>query len=171
MESSSNADLVGRDSVEPQGKTSLRQRRHPAKGVFIFLNQATIVFVTVCSHKRKKQLANPAVHDALLIAWTKADLWMIGAYVIMPDHVHLFCSPTHEDCAIESWITFWKREFRRELGASAPRFQSGGFHHRLRGEESYAEKWEYVRANPVRAGLVKQPEDWPYQGVIHELRS
>jgi REP element-mobilizing transposase RayT len=71
---------------------------------------------------------------------------------------------------VETWITFWKREFRRELGASAPRFQSDGFHHRLRGEESYAEKWEYVRANPVRAGLVKKPEDWPYQGVIHELR-
>ena len=95
---------------------------------------------------------------------------MIGAYVIMPDHIHLFCSPTHENCVIETWITFWKREFRREFGAGAPRFQSDGFHHRLRGEESYAEKWEYVRANPVRAGLVKKPEDWSYQGVIHELR-
>jgi putative transposase len=170
MEFAPNPDLVGRDSVEPPGKTSLPQRQHPAKGVFIFLNQATIVFVTICTRERKKQLANSTVHDALLKAWSTADRWMIGAYVIMPDHVHFFCSPTDENCLIERWITFWKREFRRELGANAPRFQSDGFHHRLRGEESYAEKWEYVRANPVRAGLVKKPEDWPYQGVINELR-
>jgi hypothetical protein len=28
---------------------------------------------------------------------------------------------------------------------------------------------EYVRANPVRAGLVTQPEEWLYQGVLNEL--
>jgi hypothetical protein len=41
----------------------------------------------------------------------------------------------------------------------------------LRGDESYTEKWEYVKANPVRAGLVREPEDWPYQGVLNTLRS
>ena len=119
-----------------------KQRRHPAKGVFIFLGQATIVFVTVCCKGRAQQLANPNVHDALLQAWKKADRWMVGAYVIMPDHIHFFCSPTDIDLAIEPWITFWKREFRRTLGADAPRFQIDAFHHRLRGEESYSEKWE-----------------------------
>ena len=162
--------MVGRDSVEPGDITELRQRRHPAKGVFIFLDRATIVFVTVCSRQRKWHLANATVHDALLKAWSNADSWIIGAYVIMPDHVHFFCSPTDDNCVIEHWITFWKREFRREIGSAAPRFQSDSFHHRLRGEESYSEKWEYVRANPVRAGLVRDPDGWPYQGVIHELR-
>lgn len=162
--------LVGRDSVEPREAAGLKRRRHPAKGVFIFLDRATIVFVTVCTQQREKRLASFAVHEALLKAWSKADLWMIGAYIIMPDHIHFFCSPTHEDCVIENWITFWKRQFRRELGETAPRFQSGSFHHRLRGEENYGEKWEYVRANPVRAGLVKNSDDWLYQGVIHELR-
>jgi putative transposase len=163
--------MVGRDSVEPRERAQFKKRRHPAKGVFIFLDRATIVFVTLCTKGRATQLANSNVHDALLHAWSKADLWMIGAYVIMPDHIHLFCSPTREDCVIETWITFWKREFRRQLGDAAPRFQSDSFHHRLRGEESYSEKWEYVRANPVRADLVNQSDDWPYQGVIHELRS
>lgn len=32
--------------------------------------------------------------------------------------------------------------------------------------ESYAEKWEYVRQNPVRAKLVSAPEDWPFCGEI-----
>jgi putative transposase len=107
----------------------LRQRKYPAKGVFIFRDQATIVFLTVCSRNREKNLANLAVHDALFRVWNKADRWMIGAYVIMPDHIHLFCSPLDETLAIEKWITFWKRGLRRELGPSAPHFQSDSFHH------------------------------------------
>ena len=45
---------------------------------------------------------------------------LLGAYMIMPDHIHLFCSPTHEECVIEPWITFWKREFRREVWCGRP---------------------------------------------------
>lgn len=165
------SSLVGRDAVEPRdGAKLLKQRRHPAKGVLILFGSATIVFVTVCSRHREKNLANAVVHQALLTAWHKADRWMIGAYVIMPDHIHFFCSPTDVTLEIEPWITFWKREFPRTLGAGAPRFQTDAFHHRLRNEERYEEKWEYVRANPVRAGLVKDSEDWPYQGVLNELR-
>ena len=52
----------------------------------------------------------------------------------------------------------------------AGRFQAGGFHHRLRDGESYGEKWQYVRENPVRQGLVERPEDWPYCGRVHDLR-
>jgi hypothetical protein len=39
----------------------------------------------------------------------------------------------------------------------------------LRDGESYAQKWQYVRENPVRQGLVKQPENWPYFGQVHEI--
>ena len=49
-------------------------------------------------------------------------------------------------------------------------WQNGFFDHLLRGGESYAEKWNYVRMNPVRAGLVEQPEDWPFAGEIEALR-
>jgi hypothetical protein len=47
----------------------------------------------------------------------------------------------------------------------SPIWQRGFFDHVLRSDESYAEKWNYVRANPVRAGLVNDP-DWPYAGEI-----
>jgi putative transposase len=45
-------------------------------------------------------------------------------------------------------------------------WQEGFFDHVLRSNESYAQKWEYVRENPVHAGLVNRSEDWPYQGEI-----
>ncbi len=42
-----------------------------------------------------------------------------------------------------------------------------GFHdHKFRTRESEARKWEYVCLNPVRAGLVKTPEEWPFGGEI-----
>jgi len=28
------------------------------------------------------------------------------------------------------------------------------------------QKWDYVRENPVRAGLVSKAEEWKYQGEI-----
>jgi len=40
-------------------------------------------------------------------------------------------------------------------------WQRGFFDHLLRSEESYSEKWNYVRNNPVRAGLVASGDDWP----------
>ncbi len=45
-------------------------------------------------------------------------------------------------------------------------WEEGFFDHVLRSNESYSQKWNYVRENPVRAGLVKSAADWPYQGEI-----
>ena len=148
---------------------SLPVRRHPDEGVFVFRGLATVAFLTVCTSKRQPGLANAIVHEALITSWKTADAWLVGFYLIMPNHIHLLCSPQNEDYEIEDWITYWKREFRRLVGNKAPRFQSRGFHHRLRNDESYGQKWEYVRQNPVRANLVRDPDSWPYQGSLCDL--
>ncbi|MCP5522095.1 MAG: hypothetical protein H7A46_11175 [Verrucomicrobiales bacterium] len=46
------------------------------------------------------------------------------------------------------------------------RWQDGFHDHKFRTSESEARKWEYVCLNPVRAGLVKRPEEWPFGGEI-----
>jgi len=46
------------------------------------------------------------------------------------------------------------------------RWQDGFHDHKFRTPESESRKWEYVCLNPVRYGLVKRPEDWPYGGEI-----
>jgi hypothetical protein len=43
------------------------------------------------------------------------------------------------------------------------------FDHVLRSAESYTQKWHYLRENRVRAGLVKDWEDWPFSGEIFAL--
>ena len=99
--------------------------------------------------------------------------WMIGRYVVMPDHVHFFATPATEASKdLSSFIGKWKqwtqRRIRRSTMASFA-WQPEFFDHLMRSSESYVEKWEYVRHNPVRAGLVANPEDWPYQGEIGRL--
>jgi len=40
----------------------------------------------------------------------------------------------------------------------------------MRSQDHYHDKLAYVHLNPVRRLLVSKPEDWPYQGVVHEIR-
>ena len=56
-------------------------------------NQPTVLYVTICVTGRQTILATPEVQTVLVDAWRNATHWLTGRYVIMPDHVHLFCVP------------------------------------------------------------------------------
>lgn len=56
-------------------------------------------------------------------------------------------------------IAEWKRFIARTVSI---RWQRDFFDHRLRKEEDFCAKEDYIRMNPVRAGLVSKPEDWPH---------
>ena len=57
-------------------------------------------------------------------------------------------------------------EGRHVVPSKRTDMEEGFFDHVLRSNESYSQKWNYVRENPVRSGLVKSVADWPYQGEI-----
>ena len=146
-------------------------RQTPAGGAHIFMGQPNIFFVTVNAKDRVPWLDQPAVHSSLARLWREeATAWLVGYYVIMPDHLHLFCAPHDLHFDIDQWITFWKRQFSRAHLDQPWAWQRGAFHHRLRNRIEYEEKLAYVRENPLRKKLVKTPEEWPSQGTIHDLR-
>jgi len=91
----------------------------------------------------------------------------------MPDHVHFFAQPGPDPDLMCEWVKMWKsmsvRQIIKALSVKTPVWQDDYFDRYLRSTESYAQKWEYVRSNPVRAGLVVRHEDWPYQGRIFNL--
>ena len=96
----------------------------------------------------------------------------IGDYVLIPDHLHLFVSTDDSRLTLANWGKSLKNTLSktfREAGFDAPHWEKTFFDHVLRSSESYSAKWEYVRNNPVRAGLVRHPEDWPYCGRIFDL--
>ncbi len=135
-------------------------------------NRANLVFVTICTKERKPILANPEVHSLLKECWSDSSQWMVGCYVIMPDHVHLFCAPCGKEFVnVRDWIAYWKSLSARHWPRSDqhPIWQREAWDRQLRSSESYSLKWEYVRGNPVRHKLVADPDEWPYQGELNSL--
>lgn len=51
-------------------------------------------------------------------------------------------------------------------GPSGIQMAAGIFRSHLAQRGKCQGKWEYIRMNPVRAGLVEKPDDWPYSGLF-----
>jgi putative transposase len=88
--------------------------------------------------------------------------------------LHILAAPASRDESISDfskWFKRWFNEAYRTSNCGPPvpdaatdwRWQEGCFDRLLRFDESLSEKWEYLRQNPVRVGLVEHLEDWPYQ--------
>jgi REP element-mobilizing transposase RayT len=137
-----------------------------------FPNQTIVQFVTVCTKDRRPLLARPETVRVILDAWTKADHWLIGRWVVMPDHLHLFCAPQRGfETPLRDWVLYWRSEITRHWPhpAEKPIWQRDFFDRQLRRGESYRQKWLYIWNNPENANLVRQ-QDWPYQGEMNRLQ-
>jgi len=132
-----------------------------------------IVYLTVCSKGRKRIFAFADSAAAIVNAWQNANSWLVGRYVIMPDHIHLFCAPnTFPIRPLKQWVRYWKARASQRWPRlkEHPIWQQECCDTQLRRHENYDAKWEYVINNPVRAALVKEPDDWPFQGELNILR-
>lgn len=83
--------------------------------------------------------------------------WFLHLFLVMPDHLHMLASfpggDTKKTCGA------WKGFLRRMAGI---RFQADCFEHRIRDAAEFADKWTYIRENPVRKGLVASADEWRY---------
>jgi putative transposase len=116
-------------------------------------NTSTIVFLTVCTKDRKLILANKLAHELLRNAWQTRPRWLVGRYMIMADHVHLFCGPAEIPPApLLPWVSFWKSRIasRWDNPEHAPIWQRHFWDTQLRRGENYEQKWQYIADNPVR---------------------
>ena len=73
-------------------------------------NTPVILFVTVCAADRAvNTFANEAMCRILREAWESAGSHKVGAYVLMPDHLHLFCAPASPEAeSVAKWVRYWK---------------------------------------------------------------
>jgi putative transposase len=102
--------------------------------------------------------------------------FLLTAWVFLPDHWHAIFYPPHPLTisrvmeAIKDGATKRINRSRGEAGMLwQPRFPSArlraGFDRALRTVGEYNEKVQYIHLNPVKAGLVKRAEDWPWSSV------
>jgi REP element-mobilizing transposase RayT len=91
-------------------------------------------------------------------------IWRIGEYVLMPNHIHLLfqltsgtLKPTME--SFKRWTTLRAKPILQLRGSL---WQREWFDHWPRSAEEDGKIAEYIRQNPVKAGLVASYRDWPY---------
>lgn len=89
-------------------------------------------------------------------------------YVIMPDHCHLVVQLLEGTLAgmMSSFSKFTAREMHRLIGEQGTLWQPGYYDHALRGEKGLTSYLTYMAGNPVRAGLVSTPDEWPFL-ILH----
>ena len=141
--------------------------------------EPAIYFVTTCTKDRRRTLNKPGIAEILVDEWRSARTrygWSVGRYVIMPDHVHFFCAPQPDSKPLSDFVGGWKSWTSRRIhklrtpqpaaAATVALWQREFFDHVLRSSESYGQKWDYVKENPVRACLVNAAENWPFSGEL-----
>jgi len=112
------------------------------------------------------------VQQALLERYAR--LYKLWSYVVMANHIHVFLKPKDETtiASITKHLKgFTAREANRILGRTGQTFwQDEVFDHWCRDRAEFVRIVRYIENNPVKAGLVKQPKDWPWSSAAERTR-
>ena len=127
-----------------------------------WVKEGDVYFITLCTQPRgENQLCHTELAAKLyesVCYREQLEQWWVLLFLLMPDHLHMLVRFS-SDHAINKTISAWKRYTVRQLGVH---WQRDYFDHRIRGNESLQQKAEYIRQNPVRAGLAAHPDEWPF---------
>jgi REP element-mobilizing transposase RayT len=113
-------------------------------------------------------LTRPVIADMLREAIAYRDFhdeWEMIEYVLMPNHLHLFFRLC--EGRLMKTLTGFKRWTGRQAAEHLNRkgeqfWQREWFDHWSRSPREDERITEYIRHNPVKAGLVETPDQWPY---------
>ncbi len=97
--------------------------------------------------------------------YTNLGYWHMFAAVTMPNHVHLFfrCGDRSLGRVMRSFKRYTGRAGNAVLGRHGKRFwQREWFDHWSRSTDEDDKIVSYIRNNPMRAGLIKDGETWPW---------
>jgi len=133
--------------------------------------QIRTFFVTANCYQKQPLFRNRERAELLLDVFRtnrEKGRFLLHEFVIMEDHFHVILTPA-EDVSLEKAIQFIKGGFsfrvKKELGYKGEVWQESFTEHRIKDAEDYAHHREYIRMNPVRRGMVRRPEQYPYSSA------
>lgn len=144
-------------------------------------------FVTFCRHARfERSLTDTQVAPIIvqtLQGWAEAR-YVLYDYTVMPDHVHVILKPVQrpgtemmpepEHWALSEIMQGIKgnsaRDINEALGREGSVWQAESHDHIVRGRRGYKAAARYIWRNPLEAGLIADPEKWPWWGRGLPLR-
>ncbi|HET9178667.1 MAG TPA: transposase [Terriglobia bacterium] len=158
------------DEASDDKKTSLPKRKPIRLPRIDYANPASVFNLTIDAEQRQRYFVKPQFNDevvAVLRGEAVRCRCPIRIYCLMPTHLHLLANPGSRSL-IDLVGAFKKKtaDLARETCGIKKLWQRSFFDHRLRSYESEMEQYEYISMNPVRAGLVDHPDDWPWTGSV-----
>jgi putative transposase len=136
------------------------------------MNLERTFFVTTVTWKRtplfRQQSAAELMMD-VLEHYREQKRYSLHEFVIMPDHLHLLLTPAAE-VSVERAVQLIKGGFSHRLGKQKPGliWQESFTSHRIRNEDDFEYHAEYIRMNPVRAGLAERRELYAYSSATRD---
>ena len=106
------------------------------------------------------------VEDSFLLYHGKR--YLLHGWVIMPNHVHLLVrmlSTYALSSMIQGWKSFTTRQINQLLCREGTVWQREYWDRYIRNQHHYDNSLAYIHENPVKAGLVTCPEDWPWSSA------
>jgi REP-associated tyrosine transposase len=158
------------------------------RGLYRFQEFGKSHFVTFSCYRRQAFFHDSRTYDlfsACLERTRKHFQMFVYGCVVMPEHVHLLLSEPEKDTLADA-IHFLKLSFTKRLrsqvsaqtaganlGHEHEHDSSGSFWQKryydrdVRNHNEFINDLKYIHRNPVRRGLVAQPEDWPWSSYRH----
>ena len=128
------------------------------------------IFITFSTYKRwelpesvRDLVIKHCLHD-------HGNKLLVHGIVVMPDHVHIVISPLKDSSGeiygLSEIMSGIKGASAHSINKTIKRqghvWQDESFDRVLRSDEKIIEKVEYICQNPVRKGLVKRVDDYPW---------
>ncbi len=94
--------------------------------------------------------------------------YLLHAWVIMPNHVHLLITPRVEvPHLLQKLKGTTARQANLHLHQTGTSFwQEDSYDHQVRNTEEFWRITNYIHQNPVRAGLASSPEEYPWSSAF-----
>ena len=126
-------------------------------------------FLTFCTDSRRHLFTTRDRVDLVLMQISRSaaeERFAIIAYCFMPDHVHLLIEGQSESSDCRRFIARAKQfsGFHYSKAFGHRLWQRYGVERILRSEDVTLVAARYVLENPLRAGLARHVEDYPYLG-------
>jgi putative transposase len=98
--------------------------------------------------------------------------YRLYGFTLMPDHLHVLLSPAKSERPLAYWLDVFKSYTTNQymkMGYRPPLWQGSANDHVCRTAETAEKVLTYMANNPVRAGLVRCWQDWPWTKILIEI--
>jgi len=99
--------------------------------------------------------------------------YRLSAWLVMPNYVHMLLTPCENQdvsAILHSLKSYTANEANKLSGRTGQFWQPESFDRWIRDADHFARVIAYIENNPVKAGLCKRPEDWPFSSAWFRKR-